>query len=298
MALFGQHESPDMLKNSLNNPSTKVNWWRAVCRPTTSAQISNVIDYGNLHELSPYSAIDQYFSNTQKLIVFGKQPLLDENYEIANLLFVGVISHTENYFRELFSKLLCLCPTSQAKSSGRDIKLGSVIWFRTGQLERGAFEGFSFASSDNIIDTIKKYFDLALDSKSDSHELLDQFDRLCELRHAIVHAGGVMSGKNALKLQFQPTKKNVYVQMDFQKFQEVSSICTALICSLNSELFKHFAMRWRNDWPKRDPSWNIKKQNKSFQDLWKIFHSNTDYQRGAIAIALSQKKCREEILKP
>ena len=287
-----------MPKSSSSNPPAKVNWWRAVCRPATTTKLTNILGYGDSRGLSKESPIDQYFARSEALIVFGNQALLDSNAEIANLLFIGVISHTENYFRELFSKLLQICPTSQIKASSRDIKLGSVIWFRTGKIERGAFEGFSFASSDNLTDTVRKYFDLTLDPKSDCHALLEEFDRLCELRHAIVHSGGVMSGKNALKLQFPRTDKDVHVKMTFARFQEASSICSALVCSFNSDLFKYFCMRWKDDWPKKLPNWTPRSSNKAFAELWDAFHSNVDASRGAIAVPLTRMKCKTEILRP
>lgn len=273
-------------------------WWQSICRPANSGKLGNILDYGEKQALPTASAIDQYFSRTEGLIIQGTPSLLDSNPEIANLFFVGVVSHTENYFRELFSKLLQICPASQTKASSRDIKLGSVIWFRTGRIERGAFEGFSFASSENISDTVKRYFDISLDPKSDSHSLLEQYDHLCELRHAIVHSGGVMSGKNALKLQFPCTDKNLYVHLNFSRFQEATSICTALICSLNRDLFKTFGVRWRDDWPKRVPNWTQKMSSKAFTDLWAIFHSQTDAQRNAIPMLLTKTKCKAEIIKP
>ena len=287
-----------MQKNLSNKFSNKTQWWQSICRPANSGKLGNILDYGNKQSLPVESAIDQYFARTEGLIIQGTPHLLDGNSEIANLFFVGVVSHTENYFRELFAKLLQICPASQTKSSGREIKLGSVIWFRTGRLERGAFEGFSFASSENITDTVKRYFDIALDPKSDSHSLLEQYDYLCELRHAVVHSGGIMSGKNALKLQFPRTDKNLQVHLNFSRFQEATSICTALICSLNRDLFKTFGVRWRDDWPKRVPSWTPTMSNKAFNDLWDIFHSRTDANRNAIPMPLTKAKCKAEIIKP
>lgn len=287
-----------MPKNSLSKAPASIQWWQSICRPANSGKLANVLDFGKHQPLSVQSAIDQYFSHTEALIVQGTQSLLDGNPEIANLFFVGVVSHTENYFRELFSKLLQICPASQAKSSSRDVKLGSVIWFRTGRIERGAFEGFSFASSENIIDTARRYFDISLEAKSDSHALLEQFDLLCELRHSIVHSGGIMSGKNALKLQFPRTDKNLKVNLNFSRFQEATSICTALVCSLNRDLFKQFGMRWRDDWPKRVPNWTTAMSSKSFNELWSVFHSQTDSGRNAITLKLTRAKCKAEITKP
>jgi len=287
-----------MPKNSSNKSVQKVQWWRAVSRAANSVKIANLAPYGMQMAMSAASPIDQYFSRTESLIVRGTQPLLDGDSDLANLLFVGVVSQTENYFRELFANLLQVCPTSQVKSAARDMKLGSVLWHRTGLLERGAFESFSFASSDNISDTVKKYFDIQLDPKSDCAALLNEFDLLCELRHAIVHSGSVMSGKNALKLQFQTTPDNVHVQFNFNRFQEACGICTALVCSFNTELFKIFAQRWRDDWPKRVIGWTPTMSRGAFDRLWRVFYSSIDGTRGTAGISLTKIRCRNLIAKP
>jgi hypothetical protein len=107
-----------------------------------------------------------------------------------------------------------------------------------------------------------------------------------------------MSGKNALKLQFPRTDKNLQVHLNFSRFQEATSVCTALICSLNRDLFKTFGIRWRDDWPKRVPHWTPTVCNKAFNDLWNIFHSRTDAGRNAIPMQLTKAKCKAEIVKP
>lgn len=287
-----------MPKNSLSDASIRPQWWRSSCRPASSAKILDISAYGRINSIPTNSPIDQYLSRSEEIIRFGSQTLLDTNPEIANLLFVGVIAQTENYFRELFAKLLQICPTSQIKSSTRDIKLGSVLWHKSGVIERGAFEAFSFASSENIIDTIRKYFDIGIDSKSDSFALLREFDQLCELRHAIVHSGGIMSGKNSLKLKLPRTEDNFHVQMNFSSFQEASSICTALVYSINTELFHAFGNRWRDDWPKLLHKWDSTTSNRAFTDLWNLFSSTTDMSRGTILGGLSRLECKKEVLKP
>ncbi len=287
-----------MPKNSLNNLGLKLQWWQSTCRASTSIKINDVSQYGKIFVNNKASPIDQYFHHSEVLIRYGNQQLLDANPEIANLLFVGIISHTENYLRELFARLLHICPTSQHKSAGRDIKLGSAMWHQGGGIERGAFEAFSFASSENIIDTIRKYFDISIDSKSDSFALLNEFDQLCELRHAIVHSGNTMSGKNAIKLKLPRTNNALRVELSFNTFQEVSSVCTSLVCSLNAELFRIFANRWKDDWPKRVHGWNGSAKSRAFTSLWSLFSSQTDKERSTVPVVLSKEQCRAEILKP
>lgn len=287
-----------MPKNSSSNIPHKVQWWKSANRAAPSTKIQDISLYGSILKIPATSPIDEFLQKSEALILQGDQQLLNSNPEIANLLFVGIVAHTENYFRDLFAELLQLCPVSQVKSSARDVKLGSVIWHRAGNIERGAFEAFSFASADNIIETLKKYFDVTIDSKSDSYALLQEFDQLCELRHAIVHSGSIMSGKNVIKLKLPRTNQNLHVQLNFQTFQEASSIATSLICSINTELFKVFGLRWRDEWPKKLHNWSPRLKNSKFDDLWNLFFSKTDSNRTSTSVRLSKLQCKTEVLKP
>ena len=273
-------------------------WHKSVCRPGISYAPVALSSYAAKNPSDTASPIDHYLTATETLLKRGDPTFFSTHPELGGLLLVGVISHAENYFRDVFARLLLVCPISQVKSAQRDMKLGSVIWHRSGRLERGAFEHFSFASSDNIIEILGRYFDVQLDQKSDPYALLQQFDLLCELRHAIVHSAGLVSGKNAMKLQLSRTKSNLCVNVDFQRFQDATGLCTALVCSMNIELFKRFGERWRDKWPKCVSGWNTRVARERFSDLWNVFASTIDQSKGLPSRPLSAAQCRREVLAP
>ena len=273
-------------------------WHKSVCRSAVTQRPSDLSAYVEVGPLPQRAPIDQYLAATEALVKVGGPTFFTGHSELSGLMLVAVVSQAENYFRELFSRLLVICPVSQGKSAQRDVKLGSVIWYRVGQLERGAFEHFSFAGMDNIVDTLSRYFDIQLDQKSDPYALLQQFDLLCELRHAIVHSAGVVSGKNATKLQLKKTLDGVTVGVDFQRFQEVTQLCTALVCSINIELFRKFGERWRDKWPACFPPWTTRIANSRFRALWSIFASSLDQATGLPIRQLTCSQCRRELLAP
>lgn len=288
-----------MPKNSSSKPlASGRDWHKSVCRSAVTQRPSDLSDYVAVGPLSKRAPIDQYLAATEALVKLGGPAFFTGHSKLSGLMLVAVVSQAENYFRELFSRLLVICPVSQGKSAQRDIKLGSVIWYRVGQLERGAFEHFSFASMDNIVDTLSRYFDIQIDQKSDPYALLQQFDLLCELRHAIVHSAGVVSGKNATKLQLKKTLDGVTVGVDFQCFQEVTQLCTALVCSMNIELFRKFGERWRDKWPSCFPPWTTRIANTRFRALWSVFASSLDQASGLPSRQLTCAQCQRELLSP
>ena len=299
MGRSGRHESHAMRRNSLSSAVPPVkDWHKSVCRPGATGGVPAFRAYVSAQSSSGYSPIDQFLAATEALTMRGKPAFFDDFPELRGLLIAALASQTENYFRELFSRLLVVCPVSQVKASHRDMKLGSAIWHRAGQLERGAFEHFSFASSDNITDTLNRYFEIKVDERSDPFPLLQQFDTLCEIRHAVVHSAGIFSGKNAMKLQMGRSSATMHVDVDFQRFQEATSLCTALVCSMNAELFRKFAERWRDRWPNCTAGWNDSVARDRFKKLWTIFSSVRDQEAGLAPRQMTATQCRREILSP
>lgn len=287
-----------MPKSSSNKLPPPRDWHKAVCRSPTTLQSPALGGYVDTGPHTDQSPIDRYLTATEGLLKLGNPKFFAEYPQLANLLLVGVVSEAENYFRELFSQLLAICPISQGRSSQRDVKLGSVLWYRVGKMERGAFEHFSFAAMDNIVETLSRYFDVQVDQKSDPYTLLQQFDLLCEIRHAIVHSAGLLSGKNATKIHLAKTNDCVTVRVDFQRFQEATQLCTELVCSLNILLFRKFVERWRDKWPTCSPSWTTRDANKSFKKLWHLFSSSLDQATGLPTRRLTMEQCRRAVQAP
>lgn len=274
-----------------------INWWECLCRSPTNVKIGDIRTYSEQRNLQTSAPIDLFFNRIEALIKLGTPELLNESADIGAFYLVGLISYTENYFREIFARLLEICPISQEKSSMRDIKLGSVIWFKTGRVERGAFEGHSFASAENLIATVQKFFDHKITEKNDCYALLQEFDKLCELRHGVVHSAGIMSGKNALKLQLPRTDNDTVVILDFLRFQEAAQICMALVTTFNTEIFKLMGLRWRDEWPKKLPAWTSTIGSRLFTKLWRLFYSIHDKDIGLIILNLTKEQCKKEIMK-
>jgi hypothetical protein len=88
------------------------------------------------------------------------------------------VSTTENYFRDLFTRVIRLCPVAKAASADQTVKLGSVVWHGGQDAERGAFEHISFAGAENLITTSKKFLGYSLKRT----QLVEEFDKVCELR--------------------------------------------------------------------------------------------------------------------
>lgn len=258
---------------------------------TVRININNFVLGQPLVEKSP---IDIFYEKTRPVVTMASPTLFHNNDWIGAYLLIAIISETENYFRGILSKVIKICFISQKNAANHNINFGSVIWHPSDEVERGAFEGFSFASSDNIISNTKKY--VGIDIKNDLNDILGEFDKLCELRHGIVHAGRVLAGKNAIKLGLPSRNDNSMVIVQYPELQAAIDVCTTLVTSYNKHLFCAMAKRWAEDW-RSMPAWSPSKENEYFKSIWKIFRSVNDETSGTITFPGTWIKCKNEVKK-
>ncbi len=212
-------------------------------------------------------------------------------------MLVEVVSTTENYFRDILSRLLQICPDSKTKSSEKTISLGSVMWHGGQNFERGAFENLSFSDSSNIKKACSEFLGYPIKEMKNGGQtmaVMEEFNKICELRHGIVHSNSVLAGKNAVKLGIGNKTNLTKIRIEFSQFQQCAAICSALVISFNTELFEEMARRWAVIWPKKY-QFDNQQLNDLFKKIWISFFSQIDSEDNTIAVPMTMVKCRNRI---
>ncbi len=267
-------------------------WESAVSQAPQTIRIADIQRYVVSGSLPLQSPIDTFYMLSQEILKIGDVDFLQKSPHAGGLLLTGIVSATENYVRDILSGILSICPISQSQSADETIDLGAVIWHDPSNALRSAFEHYSFTSSKNILGTCQKYTGIQINSRL---SVFDEFDKLCELRHGIVHAGACVPGKNAVRLQIPGISGCILrVSIGFAELQEAGAVCTNLVASLNMELFKSMAQRWADDWRKLS-GWNPAAEDSLFSQLWQMFHSNNDEQNGLITALMTMDQCKAAV---
>lgn len=267
-----------------------MSWRTSVNQSVGAARLTDVNGFVSDDLAEPAAPIDQFYRASRDLLRAGTPALLSAHPAMGSLLLVGLVSTTENYFRDIFTKIIQICPISKAEAADENVKLGSVVWHGGGDAERGAFEGLSLTSKENITKTCVTYTKHQLKKNA----LLDEFDKVCQFRHNIVHSSSVMGGKNAIKLQIAPRPNRLKIGVDFGQLQECGDVCTTLVTSINTELFQEMARRWATSWRKL-PSWDASQSHRQFKSLWTAFHSVDDSVNGTIPNDLGLVRCKNRV---
>ena len=224
-------------------------WKNSVCMPNVPLVTPNVNLFVEEIILDDKNAIDTFYAVTSNINSKCNPDFITANGNvIVGLMLVGLISATENYFRDILGYILSVCPHSQTKSVEQKIQLGSLLWGSGSVHNKTAFEFMAFSNAKNLFDTFNIFLDHRVEQHGAWKSWLNEYDKLCELRHAIVHSGNIIAGKNAIKLGLKKNKKTLRVKIDYANLQNASLICTSMVQSANVELFAMLVKRWAEDW--------------------------------------------------
>lgn len=260
-----------------------MSWQNSVCMSIGRVSCPDVNSLVSTISKNNSSAIDQFYAATTPTLT-KIDPTFLANYgdDIAGLLFVGLISATENYFRDILGFVLTICPCARANAADEKVQLGSLLWAEDSLQNRSAFEFIAFSNSKNIKETISRFACHPIRQAGTLEAILKEYDKLCELRHAVVHSGQMVAGKNAIKLGIRPTKKLLKVRMKYADLQSAGSICTALVQAANIELFEVLISRWAKDW-RLLASWDHSQEISLLRRLRAGFLSKRDFDNKTIA---------------
>lgn len=173
------------------------------------------------------------------------------------------------------------------------MQLGGVLWHGTSGYSRSVFEHFSFASAKELRKASKEFigFDLK-DAKFATP--LEEFDRVCHIRHAVVHNGGVVPGKNALQLQIARSGGQQKLVIGYAQLQDIASVVATLVTTFNRELFFEMCRRWAVVWRART-DWDPTREDRLFSMVWANFHSREELVSRSGRTNITRKKCLEGV---
>lgn len=222
---------------------------------------------GYLSEVNLPSPIDAYVEYTRSLLRFGTPAHLTQNQNLGGLLLLGAVSAAEAYFRSIFSLTLEICPMSREVSAEKQINLGGVLWHGHSEFRRSAFEHITFCSKEDVKKHSRAYLGFSL-RDSEFKDPLNEFDKVCHLRHGLVHNAGILPGRNAVQVGARPCRAPVRIDLNFGSLQSLVAAIDTLILTFNRELFNEMCLRWATKWRQRS-DWDSNKADTIFNFIWK-----------------------------
>lgn len=246
-----------------------INWKDCVNKAAGTERVQNIQSYLK-KEIAAYKApIDVFYAEVKRIVMYSSDiQMLEENEFLGPLLYVGIISKTESYIREVLAECIKICPICKKETANRNVSLGSMLWWKkNGDFEKGIFENMSFSDSSAIKKELKNCLRIDINKKELLSEILDEFDKLCQMRHAIVHSSRILAGKNAIQLNIPPNSEKLSIKVGYAQLQECASICTACVMTFNLKLFKEMGHRWAVDWRQLTDFWDASEEEEYFSGI-------------------------------
>ena len=199
--------------------------------------------FDNTHTHQSISPIDLFFNQTNKLNTF----LLPDNYDhtLANLVLLGYISAVESYFRAIVRKCILVDKISQQKSSEQTLTYGAATYHTSDMLPEALLEQISFANKKNIAKCFQDYLDINMQPSTELSSILGEFEKICQLRHCIVHRFSFLGSNNAMKLGLESHSSLIEkpIRIEYEHIQDIFSCLDLTVRVCNNFLFRKIITR-------------------------------------------------------
>jgi hypothetical protein len=158
---------------------------------------------------------------------------------LANLVLLGHISAVESYFRAVFKRLILIDNETQKICYEKQLSYGAVLFHDSQNVPDALLETVTFSSRKNIEESLRDYFGIKGVLPSNIINHLDEFSKVCQMRHCIVHRFGIL-GINNLKYDLEQNKSilNKPIKNTFNSIQEISQICSNLVNEINQHIWQ------------------------------------------------------------
>ena len=268
-------------------------WREAVCQSASVERIGDIGAFCQAGSAASESAIDRYYKDSRSIILFASQGLLSAHAWLGPTLSLSLVSCVENFFRNVMGDVINICPVSQKASAEKNINLGSMLW-HSNKAERCAFEGTSFSNAKNIRSALRGFIGLSEKQVCELDDVLEEYEKVCQMRHVIAHSSGIVQGLNAIQLHIPRSHDEVFLKIDYANLHKIAAVCLSVVLAVNEMLFGVIAKRWAIDW-RKESSWDVSRENELFRSLWSVFFSEVDKREGQISFSGTWVKCRNAV---
>jgi hypothetical protein len=233
------------------------------------------LDLGALFErLTPVaqSPIDEYYGHARVLLLSVARPEIERDDMLMRLLVLELVSTAELYFRRILSGVISVCPLIAGVAARRPLLLGAIDYYDRSALGYALLDGVSLSGEGDVKRQTANITGIEVKANSSVHEALRDFERVCQLRHVIVHAKGEAGAKNVSDLRVSVVGQS-HLKISALSFQPLVVVTHNAVRAYNAFMFesvlrswlgsKHLSGVWRSD-------------RKMFLPLFKLFYSETD----------------------
>lgn len=206
--------------------------------------------FDKLYRESLDSPIDEFLNRVVAINKLAPQPLNFDPFQ-GQLVLLGVIAAVESFIRTLLRRIIALDEDSQAAVNDKDVSYGAALHLSKDLLPEAILERRSFISKKSIHEALRELLAVKGAFPADLDKSIEDYVRVCQLRHCAVHRFGKLGTSNAISLGFSDHKNLLEkpLKLDYVALQNAIAISIGLAKTLNNFLFNEILSRVpSNNW--------------------------------------------------
>jgi len=184
------------------------------------------------------SCIDEFTKRLRAMNALVPRPDKFDSY-IGQLFLLGAVAAVESFLRSLFRRAISIDGACRDLAMKKEISYAAAVYLRQDLLPEALLEKTSFTSRDNIEKACRELLGLKGEFPEDVKVVVQQYVRICHLRHCAVHRFGKLGASNAVHLGLDDHMELLEkpLLLSYASLQEAIAIATAFVRTLNSFVF-------------------------------------------------------------
>lgn len=218
------------------------------------------------------SPIDEFRANLAQINRLYLQAEGRNEYTpiLGSLVYLGMVSAAEGYFRSLLRRLILVDPACQHNASSRTVSYGAALHHESDLLPEALLEGMSMASTKNVASELKSLCNISQMGKDGAVPaalalLFQNFEAICQVRHCGIHRFGKLGSQQALRLgmdQHKPLLEKP-LKLTVRHLQDIAEALEALVRAVNSYCFADILKKTHTAGP-------TGREKKLYQTSWQL----------------------------
>lgn len=190
------------------------------------------------------SALSQFHSRLYAINKLVPSPAAFDSLQ-GQLILLGVVAAVESYIRTLVSRVILVDSVAQQAVERLDVAYAAARHLPPALLPEALLEKVSFSSKGAIVAAMRDLLGIKGNVPTGLDTALDEYARVCQLRHCAVHRFGKLGASNAVHLGLVDHVRLMEkpLALDYVALQNVILVCTVLVRTLNNALMNELLSR-------------------------------------------------------
>lgn len=224
--------------------ATKFRSKLTVCTSQVNPKFTTADLFDVNHVESEESPIDQFLKRLRAINQLAPRPASFDPLQ-AQLVLLGAVAAVESYFRTLLRRLVTLDPVCQEGTEEQAVTYGAAMHLSKPMMPEAMLERVAFVSEKSLVNAIREFVCVEGNLPPDLIATIQDYERVCHLRHCAVHRFGKLGVKNAIFFglkEHRPSLEKPLV-LNYAALQNAIAIATGVVKTTNNFVFNEVLSR-------------------------------------------------------